>query len=108
MRAQYTGFLLGQEASEQRTLWLTTQEVSHAPKKMGCQDKGHDRDQGLQGKSVADICHEHQISQSQYDQWRDQFLVHAGKAFEVLQQSQKEARLVWENAKLKTLVGELT
>ena len=64
--------------------------------------------QGLQGKPVADICNEHHISQSQYDQWRDQFLAHADKAFEVHQQSQKEARLARENAKLKSLVGELT
>jgi transposase-like protein len=64
--------------------------------------------QGLQGKPVAEICNEHQISQSQYYQWRDQFLAHADKAFEVHQQSQKEAHLARENAKLKTLVGELT
>ena len=30
--------------------------------------------QGLQGKPVAELCTEHQISQSLYDQWRDQFL----------------------------------
>ena len=64
--------------------------------------------QGLQGKPVAEICNEHHISQSQYYQWRDQFLAYADKAFEVHQQSQKEARLARENAKLKTLVGELT
>jgi transposase-like protein len=38
--------------------------------------------EGLQGKPVADICTEHQISQSQYYQWRDRFLAHAGQAFE--------------------------
>lgn len=64
--------------------------------------------QGLQGKPVAEIFTEHHISQSQYYQWRDQFLASADKAFEVHQQSQKEARLARENAKLKTLVGELT
>ena len=26
---------------------------------------------GLKGRKVADICNEHQISQSQYYQWRD-------------------------------------
>ncbi len=30
--------------------------------------------EGLKGKPVAEICTEHQISQSQYDQWRDQSL----------------------------------
>ncbi len=64
--------------------------------------------EGLKGKSVAEICTEHQISQSLYYQWRDQFLAHASKAFEVHEQSQREARLARENARLKTLVGELT
>jgi transposase-like protein len=64
--------------------------------------------QGLQGQPVAEICPEHQISQSQYYPGRDQFLAHATNAFEGQQQSQKEARLARENARLKTLVGELT
>ena len=64
--------------------------------------------EGLKGKSVAEICTEHQLSQAQYYQWRDQFLAHAAKAFEVHEQSQREARLAREKAKLKTLVGELT
>ena len=64
--------------------------------------------EGLQGKPVAEIGTEHQISQSQYDQWRDQFLAHAPKAFEVHEQSQREARLARENVRLNTLVGELT
>ncbi|HSF33132.1 MAG TPA: IS3 family transposase [Candidatus Tectomicrobia bacterium] len=46
--------------------------------------------------------------QAQYYQWRDQFLAHAPKASEVHEQSQREARLARENAKFKTLVGELT
>jgi transposase-like protein len=64
--------------------------------------------EGLKGKPVAEICTEHQISQSQYYQWRDQFLANATKAFEVHQHTQKEARLEQENARLKKLVGELT
>ncbi len=64
--------------------------------------------EGLKRKPVAEICTEHQISQAQYYQRRDQFLVHADKAFEVQQQSQREARLARENAQLKALVGELT
>jgi transposase-like protein len=64
--------------------------------------------QGLQGKPVAELCNEYQISQSLYYQWRDQFLAHASRAFDVQQRNQKEARLVRENARLKTLVGELT
>jgi transposase-like protein len=64
--------------------------------------------EGLKGKPVADICTEHQISQSQYYQWRDQFLAHAAKAFEHHQATKREARLAQENARLKQLVGELT
>jgi transposase-like protein len=63
--------------------------------------------EGLKGKPVAEVCTEHQISQSQYYQWRDQFLAHAANAFEVHQHPRKEARLEQENARLKTLVGEL-
>jgi transposase-like protein len=37
--------------------------------------------EGLQGRPVAEICNEHQISQSQYAQWCDQFLAHAAHAF---------------------------
>jgi transposase-like protein len=63
--------------------------------------------EGLKGKPVAEVCNEHQISQSQYYQWRDQFLAHAANAFEVHQHTRKESRLEHENATLKKLVGEL-
>jgi transposase-like protein len=64
--------------------------------------------QGLKGKSLAELCSEHQLSQAQYYQWRDQFLTHAPKAFEVHQQSHREQRLEMENSKLKHMIGELT
>ncbi len=64
--------------------------------------------EGLQGKPVAELCNAHQISQAQHDQWRDQVLAYAPKAFEVHEQRQREARLARENARLKSLVGELT
>ena len=64
--------------------------------------------QGLKGKPLAEICNEHQISQAQYYQWRDQFLQNVSKVFDVHKQGQKEASLEKENAKLKNLVGELT
>ena len=63
---------------------------------------------GLKGLSVASICNEHKISQSQYYQWKDQFLANSAKAFEVEKASAKQARLECENQKLKGLVGELT
>ncbi len=57
---------------------------------------------------MAAICQDCQISQGQYYQWRDQFLSHAAKAFEVEQQSQREQRLQQENARLKQVVADLT
>jgi transposase-like protein len=48
--------------------------------------------EGIQGKPGAEICHEHQMSQSPYDQWRDQFLAHAAHAFEAPQPTRTEAR----------------
>jgi transposase-like protein len=64
--------------------------------------------QGLQGRPVAERCHEDQISQSLYDQWRDQFLANAARAFDIQPTHRKETRVVRENARLKTLVGEPT
>ena len=64
--------------------------------------------EGLTGKPVAELCTEHQISQSLYDQWRDQFLANAAQAFDDPQRTRKEARLEQENGRLKPLVGELT
>jgi transposase-like protein len=64
--------------------------------------------EGLKGKPVVEICTEHQISQSQYYQWRDQFLANAARAFETPQYTRKDAHLEQENARLKKLVGELT
>ena len=62
--------------------------------------------QGLKGKSVAEICLEHQISQTQYYQWRDQFLANAQHAFEG---SEKKAEaLARENANLRKVIGDLT
>jgi transposase-like protein len=37
--------------------------------------------QGLRGRPVGEICVEHQISQAQYYQWRDQFLANMHQIF---------------------------
>jgi transposase-like protein len=63
--------------------------------------------EGLQGKPVAESCTEHQISQSLYYQWRDQFLTNAAKIFERPQPTRQEGSLEQENARLKKLVAEL-
>ena len=64
--------------------------------------------QGLKGKSVTEICNEHQIGQAQYYQWRDQFLANAPKAFDTTQTTQKELRQQNEINRLRAMVGELT
>jgi transposase-like protein len=63
--------------------------------------------QGLRGKPITEICKEHQIAQTQYYQWRDQFLNNAPKIFDP-DISQRESKLQTENAKLKHMIGELT
>jgi len=62
--------------------------------------------QGLKGKPVAEICLEHQISQAQYYQWRDQFLANAHQVF--ADNEKKGERLTRENAHLRKIIGDLT
>jgi transposase-like protein len=64
--------------------------------------------EGLRGRPVGELCNEYQISQAQYYQWHKRFLAEAYKVFETKQQNQKETRLWRENARLKSLVGELS
>jgi transposase-like protein len=61
---------------------------------------------GLKGTPIADICTEHQISQAQYYQWRDQFMKQLPKVFENTEK--KQASLEKENERLKKMIGELT
>jgi transposase-like protein len=62
--------------------------------------------QGLKGGTVVDICTEHQISQAQYYQWREQFLKKMPQLF--LNNERREQSLVRENSRLKKIIGELT
>ena len=64
--------------------------------------------EGLQGRSIASICNEYQITQSMYYRWRDTFLANANQAFETSATTRREERLISENKKLKQAVGELT
>ena len=61
---------------------------------------------GLKGAVIVELCVEYGISQTQYYQWRDQFLSNSWKAFE--NNNRREEQLLKQNAKLKGLVGELT
>ena len=64
---------------------------------------------GLKGdSSVAELCHRHQISQSQYDKWRDQLLAEGAKLFERGGPSKAEQRLQNEVKRLKGIIGALT
>ena len=62
--------------------------------------------QGLKGRLVADICTEHQISQAQYYQWRDQLMKKMPELFSNTER--REQSLVKENSRLKKVIGELT
>ena len=62
--------------------------------------------QGLKGRPIADICTEHQVSQAQYYQWREQFLKKMPGLFSNTER--REQSLVRENSRLKKIIGELT
>lgn len=65
--------------------------------------------EGLSGQiEIKKLCVKYQISQTQYYNWRDQFLKFGYQAFESKIMSKKEQRLREENKKLKQLVGDLT
>jgi len=65
--------------------------------------------EGLKGNtSIAELCSRHQISQTQYYQWRDRLLADGEKLFTHGGPDKVEERLRNENRKLKTIIGELT
>ena len=65
--------------------------------------------EGLRGQvPLGELCARHQLSQSQYYQWRDQLLNHGSRVFDRGGAEQTEQRLRTELRQLKTLVGELT
>jgi len=64
--------------------------------------------EGLKGRPLSEICTEHQISQAQYYQWREQFLSGAYNVFETKKLSCREAKLEQENHHLKQIIGDLT
>ncbi|AMM41166.1 integrase [Candidatus Desulfofervidus auxilii] len=64
---------------------------------------------GLKGEqSVAEICREHQISQSQYYKWRDRFLEAGKNALAYGVPSKKEAMLKAEIKRLQRIIGKQT
>jgi len=62
--------------------------------------------EGIKGKPVTEICQEHQLSQSQYYRWRDEFLANMHHVFD--NTDKKEEQLSRENKHLKQIIGDLT
>ena len=64
--------------------------------------------EGLKGRrSISELCAEHEMSQSQYYKWRDQFHKNAHQLF-ALNPDKKTERLEAKVKKLTGLIGELT
>lgn len=61
--------------------------------------------QGLKRKPSVDLRNEHQISQTQYYMWLEQFLANMQKAF--INDERREKFLLKENDRLKRAAGEL-
>ena len=65
--------------------------------------------EGLRGKkAVAEICREHQLSQTQYYKWRDRFLEGGQKALAGGGTNDREAMLEAEIEKLQKIIGKQT
>ena len=62
--------------------------------------------EGIKGRPVSEICAEHQLSQSQYYRWRDEFLANIHQVFS--NSTRQDERLMKENKKLKQIIGDLT
>jgi transposase-like protein len=62
--------------------------------------------EGIKGKPVSEICAEHQLSQSQYYRWRDEFLANIHQVFG--ETDKRDERLLRENKRLKQIIGDLT
>ena len=64
--------------------------------------------EGLSGKTVSELCNEHQISQNQYYQWRDKFLAESHRAFEGKADGAEVSRLKAKTQRLQQIIGALT
>ena len=60
------------------------------------------------GCTVSELCNRHQITQTQYYQWRDKLLSDGSKVFAHGGVDKTEERLKSEVNKLKTIIGDLT
>ncbi len=62
--------------------------------------------EGIKGKPVSEICVEHQLSQSQYYRWRDEFIANIHHVFGGT--DKQDEKLIRENKRLKQIIGDLT
>jgi transposase-like protein len=89
-----------------RVKWLEEEKTAMKRRQWDPKKKAIIVLEGLKGKPIADLCIEHQISQAQYYQWRDQFLSNMSQVF--TNEGRREKELTKENVKLKKIIGELT
>lgn len=66
-------------------LWLTGEEINHAPTEMDAKIRARIPLAGVQDAPVAEICNEHWIGQASYYQWHDVFLAPTAEDFETPQ-----------------------
>ena len=64
--------------------------------------------EGLKGRPIGELCAEHEISQAQYYQWRDQFLANAAQSVRAGRRPTAPGPARTRERALKSLVGELT
>lgn len=65
--------------------------------------------EGLQSDlSVGELCSKHEVHQSQYYAWREQFFREGAKMFESSKASKREEQLNKKIAKMQRVIGELT
>lgn len=63
--------------------------------------------EGIKGqKQIAEICREHQVSQTQYYKWRDRFLEGGKRGLEGKASSSNDSALHQEVERLQKLVGK--
>ncbi len=65
--------------------------------------------EGLQNKiPLAELCNRHQITQSLYYYWLNEFQTKSHEIFDTTKKSKKERRLAEENKELKRIIADLT
>ncbi len=65
--------------------------------------------EGLQNKiPIAELCNRHQITQSLYYYWLNEFQTKSHEVFNTAKKSKKERRLAEENKELKRIIANLT